>query len=186
MPGRRDNGEIALVTIYAEILGRFVVCVQSSDRNDLHTGADDRIAVEGFLEPELLQRHLTAALNLGFILTAFLLLNLDRRLGAAVLKLNLRTDGPAFPEIVTHIDDYVGQVKLAVMVPGVLLGVLTVTEIVIGKETVLGSHLTVAADSETAGFLGLLSRFRLWLLRCGSHHLLGYGVFLLQTLHTLD
>ena len=78
MPGRRDDGELAFVTIDTEILGRFVVRIQSSDRDDLHTGADDRIAVERFLQPELLKCHFTSAFDLGFVLTAFFFLYLDR------------------------------------------------------------------------------------------------------------
>ena len=54
MPGARDDCELAFVAIDAEILGGFMVCIQSANGNDLHAGADDCITVECFLQPELL------------------------------------------------------------------------------------------------------------------------------------
>ena len=101
MPGGGDNGEFAFVTIDAEVLGRFMVRVQASDRNNLHTRTKDSKAVELFLQPELLEAHFTATFYLAFVLTAFFLLNLDGALRAAVLELDLRAYAPTVAEVVT-------------------------------------------------------------------------------------
>ena len=66
-----------------------MVGVECTDGNDLHTGSQDGIAVELLLEPELLKSHFAAALYLGFVFATFFLLNLHRRFGTAMLKLNL-------------------------------------------------------------------------------------------------
>ena len=54
MPGGRYDCELAFVTIDAEILGGLMMRIQSADRDHLHTGAQNSIAVECFLQPELL------------------------------------------------------------------------------------------------------------------------------------
>ena len=169
MPSGRNDGEISFVTIDAEILCRFVVCVQTSDGNDLHTCADDGIAVEGFLEPELLECHFSSALDLAFVLTAFFFLNLDSALCSAVLKLDLRADGPAFAEIIAHIDHDVREIELAVVVAGKTRGILSITEVVVGIETMLGGHFAIATDDKPPVRAFLL---RLCLI---THYLLGFG-----------
>ena len=158
MPGTRDNRELAFVTIDTEILGWLVVRVQSANRDYLHTRADDCITVEGFLQPELHQRHFAAALYLALVLATFFFFNLDSTLRAAVLELYLRAYAPAFAEVITQIDDHVRQVELAEMVIGVFLGVLAVTQVVIAVPAMLGGHFSVSTDSKpSASGLGFLS-----------------------------
>ena len=125
-----------------------MVRVQRSYRDDLHTGADDGIAVEGFLQPELLQRHFAAALYLALVFAALFFLYLDGAFRSAVLELYLRAHAPAFAEVIAQIDDHVRQVELAVMVIGVFLGVLAVTKVVIAEPAVLGGHFAVPADDK--------------------------------------
>ena len=145
MPGRGNNREFPFVSIDAEILRRFVVCVQPAYGNNLHARTQNRISVKLLLQPELLQGHFTAAFHFCFVLTAFLFLYLYRTLGTAVFKLNLCAHAPAVTEIVTHIDDHVRQVKLPVMVVLKFVGVLAVTQVVIAVPAMLGCHLSVSA-----------------------------------------
>ena len=101
MPCAWDNCELAFVTVNTEILCRFVVCVQSADRDNLHTCTKNSITVKRLLQPELLQRHFAATFNLTFILTAFLFFYFYRRFRAAVLEFNLCSYTPAFAEIIS-------------------------------------------------------------------------------------
>ena len=152
MPGTRDDSEIAFVTVHAEVLRRFVVGVQTSDWDDLHTCPYDGIAIEGFLQPKLLQSHFTTALNLTLVLAAFFLFDLDGTLRTAVLELDLRAYRPSMTEVIAHVNHHVRQIKLAVMIVGKPLGVLAITKIVVGVETMFGGNLTVTADSKTSCF----------------------------------
>ena len=116
-----------------------------------------------------------------------------------MFELDLRADGPTVSEVITQIDDDVRQVELAVVVVGIFLGVFTVTEVVIGEETVLGGHFTVAADRELTALVFLLLfghcisdgcvLGHLFGCACRAVHIsqvIGIGCFLLQSLDALN
>ena len=155
VPRARHNSELTFVAVHAEILGRFVVCVECADRNDLHSRTEDGIAVKLLLQPELLQRYFAAAFNLRFVLSAFFLFNLDGAFRAAVLELNLRADAPALAEIVAQINDHVRQVELTKMVIGIFLGVLAIPQVAIAEKTMFRSHFSIAAYPKTSTSFGL-------------------------------
>ena len=69
---------------------------------------------ERFLQPELLQLHLAAFLNLLFPFAAFLVFLLVGQSVAAVFELYLRAQRPALAEVIPKIDDGMRQVELAV------------------------------------------------------------------------
>ena len=127
-----------------------MVGIQSAYRNDLHTCADDGIAVELLLQPELLKCHFTAAFHFLLVLSTLFFFDLDGRFGSAVLKFNLGSYAPAMTEVITHINDHMRQVKLAIVVICILLGILTVPKITIAEKAMFGGYLTVSTDDETS------------------------------------
>ena len=57
---------------------------------------------ERFLNPELLESDLTAALDFRFILTSLFRLDLDRAFSASMLEFDLSSERPAFSEIIAE------------------------------------------------------------------------------------
>ena len=84
---------------------------QSYRHHDM-SGTDVSPLAERLLNPELFQFHLAAFLGLLLPFSSFLILLLVRHACAAMFKLNLRTHGPSLPEVVTHIDYGMGNIKL--------------------------------------------------------------------------
>lgn len=68
---------------------------------------------EGLFNPELLKRYLAAAFHLLLPFASLFILLLESRARAAMLKLNLAAHAPATPEVVTQINDGMGNVDAA-------------------------------------------------------------------------
>ena len=93
MPRAGHNGALALGTVVGEELGGHMVHIGCADGNDDVAHLEVDFAIEPRLvDPELLQRNLATALDLRFVLSGLLFLNLYGTLRASVLKLYLRAE----------------------------------------------------------------------------------------------
>ena len=123
VPRARQNLTLALGPVNREKLDRQMVLIHSAYRHHHFARAHIQPAPETLLQPELFKRNLAAALNFGLVLARLVGVNLNRRLGSAVLKLNFGAHCPAAPEVVANIQHHVRQVHLSVaFVVLVLLG----------------------------------------------------------------
>ena len=101
MPRTRQNGILAFRTIDGEEVERLVVGVGQTYGHDDMAGTYVGETSERLLNPKLLQLYLATALLLLLELDRFFCLIFYRRTGAAVLKLNLRTQRPALAKVIT-------------------------------------------------------------------------------------
>ena len=163
VPRAGQDGVLALGSIDAEELGGQVVGIGHADGHHHVAQLDVELGAEGLLNPKLLEGHFTAALHFAFVLAAFVFLNLDGTLRAAMFELDFGTHGPALAEVVTQHDDYVGQVEASVRVVLVVLRAV-VAQVVVTIKIVAVNGFPIAADSEAplagSGFgVGLLYSF---------------------------
>ena len=133
---------------------------QSEGHHDV-SGAYVECSAERLLQPELLELHLATFL--------LLVLKLDGRAGATVLKLNLATHRPTLSEVVAQVDDGMGNVETA-MARVVLIGRwLGVAIAVVAVEVAAESSLAITAYAQALA-AGMVQH------RVGSAHLgLGDG-----------
>ena len=107
MPGIRHDGSLTLRTIDGKELIRLVVGVAVTHGDNDLTGFDVHFAIhERLVNPELLNVHFTAFFHLGLVFASFLSFYLYSSTIATMFKLNLRTQSPAFAEIVTQIQNH--------------------------------------------------------------------------------
>ena len=100
MPSTRQDVELPFGTVAGEELGRRMRFVSLADRHHDVAHADIKTFTERLLNPELLQGHFAATLDLMLELARFFSLNLHSDLVAAMLKLNLTAHGPALAEVI--------------------------------------------------------------------------------------
>ena len=153
MPGRRKDRVLTLGTVDREEVERLMVGVVQTDGHDDMTEAQVQGAAEGLLQPELFELHLTAFLRLALPFAAFLVFALIGRAGAAMLKLNLRAQLPAFAEVVAQIDHGMGNVETTIALVVLVFGRLRVAIDIVTIKVTAVSHFTVPTDTEpmTAG-----------------------------------
>ena len=149
VPGARKDSVLSFHPVGREELGRKMVTIRQSHRDDYHSCPDLERVTESLLEPELLQSDLASALDLALIFPCLVSLELDRAFGASVLELDLRAERPSFSEVVPKIDDEVRNVE-----PSVTLVVLILFRMVIPLPSVAievaGHHrLTVTTDCKS-------------------------------------
>ena len=122
VPGAGHHVELTFGTVAGEEAVRFVGEVGLPDGHDDVSQADVEALAKRFLDPELFQRHFAAALYLVLELAGFLGFHFHGHFAAAVLKLDFAAHAPAFAEVVSQVDDHVGQVD-ATMAFGVFVPV---------------------------------------------------------------
>ena len=149
VPSARKHGVLPFHPVGREELGRKVVSVCQSHRDDDHSGPDLERVTESFLDPELFQSHLASTLNLTLIFTGLVSFQFYGAFGASVLELDLRTKRPSFSEVVPKIDDKMRDVE-----PSVTLVVLVLFRMVVPLPgiavEVAGHHcLAVTADCKS-------------------------------------
>ena len=104
VPGGRKDCVLPFRTIDGEEVQGFVGIVQPAHGNDHVAHPEIQFRAEAFLDPELLQLHFAALLDLALPLAGLLELLLGSGAGPGVLELDLRLHGPSLPEVVTDID----------------------------------------------------------------------------------
>ena len=148
MPGRRQNRVLALGAIHGEEVQRLVMRVVKAYWYYNVTGADISPTCKGLLQPELFQSHLAAVFGFLFPLATFLVFLFVGNAGAAVLKLYLGTETPAFAEVVPKIDYSMRDIETAMAwVIAVLLG-LTISTYVVAEEIAGVGHFAIASHSK--------------------------------------
>ena len=88
--------------------------IGESYRHHDMSGLDIGPTRKGFLNPELLQLYLTTLLGLLFPLSKLVGLEFLGRTRSAMLKLYLRAKGPATAEVVTQVNNGMGNVQTVV------------------------------------------------------------------------
>ena len=115
MPGGGKDRALAFRTIDSEEVQGLVGIVQAAHGNDHMADAHVEFRSEAFLDPELFQLHFPAFLHLGLPLAGFLEFLLGSGAGPGVFELDFRLHGPSLPEVVSQVDDGVGDVETAVL-----------------------------------------------------------------------
>ena len=157
MPCTGQDGVLALGTIDGKEFGRQVGIVGATYGYNHMAHAQVQRRSEGFLQPELLQGDLAATLNFRLIFAGLFLFNLYGALGTTMLKLNLSAQGPPLTEVVAQIDDYVGQVELAVALVVLVQVGIGVALVVVAVEHAAGHSLAITAYCQA-----MLCRFNLF------------------------
>ena len=150
VPGRGQDGGFALRAEDGEEMERFVAVVDPADRHHDVPDADIELRGEALLEPQLLQRHLAALLDLALPLPGFGVFLFDGRAGAAVFEFDLGLHRPAPAEIVAEENHGVRDVEAGV--PGIrfIICRVGVTVDVVTVEIARERDLAVAADGQAA------------------------------------
>ncbi len=122
MPGARHDSALSLRTVDREELRRKVVGIGKADRNDHVARPYVELREDAFLNPELLDGDLAAALDFLLHLACFLIFLFHSDFGAAVLEFYLHSHGPSAAEIVAEHDYYMRKVEAAVAVGVLVVG----------------------------------------------------------------
>ena len=149
MPSIGHDGGLALRTIDGKELIRLVVSVGITYGYDDLAGFDIKLtASERLVDPELLDVHFAAFLYLGLVFASLLGLYFHSGTIATVFKLNLRTQGPSFTEIVAQIQHHVRQVETSMtFVIGIKFRLL-VTIKTLAVEVACHHRLAIATDMQ--------------------------------------
>ena len=152
VPGRGEDGVLALRTIHREIVQRLVLRVVQSyghdDMSELQVGSLRELLVD----PELLQFHLTTFLLLILPFGSLVGLVLDGRAGTGMFELDLRSHGPPLTEVVPEVDHRMGDVELPMTRIILVVGRGTVTVHMVAEELTGITDLPVATYTQFVTF----------------------------------
>ena len=148
VPSARHDSVFALRAIDAKEAVRSMVVVGHADRDDDVAGADVEMWAETFLDPELLEGDLAAALNLLLKLASFLGFLLDGSFHAPMLELDFGAHRPTAAEVIAQHDDSVRDIDAA-KARRILVAVgVAVAEDIVAIEVMAIGSLAIAANNE--------------------------------------
>ena len=147
MPCTRQDGVLALWTVYGEEVERLVVGVCQAYRHHNVANADIGKSAKRLLNPELLKLYLAAALLLLLKLNGLLGLVFYGRTGAAVLKLDLGAECPTLAKVVAKVYNGMGYVEASVARVVLTAACRTVAVARVAVEVAAQRHLAVSANA---------------------------------------
>ncbi len=150
VPGGGEDGEFSLRAVYGEEIERLVRVVQAAHRHHDMADSDVELRREALLDPELLQLHLAAFLDLRLPFPGFSIFLLHGGAGSGVLEFDLGLQGPALAEVVAEINYGMRNVETAVRRIVLIISGMGIAIDVVAVEIAGQGYFTVAPDGQAA------------------------------------
>ena len=147
MPCTRQDGVLALWTVYGEEIERLVVGIGQANGHHNMSNAYIGKSAKRLLNPKLLKLYLASALLLLFKLDGLLSLVFNGRACAAMLKLDLGAECPTLSKVVAKVDNGMGYVEASVAWVVLSPACRTIAVARVAIEVAAQCHLAVSANA---------------------------------------